>query len=255
MSSVDPIPQEPVLYIEPAGRDGIPAHVLATIMTLIGAAYPDAQMGPGQWAGRGFGLVLPEGAKPKRVSKKAAKEAVEEPDEYEVGFVGWDGESLSTTVPEELAHHLARVAYAWLSAVEGAVNYIEQTVTHPEHPDKPLVFSVAWSKGQTPHEIRQRVERERDMLAQAMWDARKELGFDNDGDPSPGAAIAGSGYDGFAREHVREAREQAAAYDEALGEIPTAEQVWQAWHGTDEPWGGCADKEAVMRILRLVTGA
>lgn len=32
---------------------------------------------------------------------------------------------------------------------------------------------------------------------QAMWDARKIMGFDNDGDPTPAAAIAGMGHDGF----------------------------------------------------------
>lgn len=179
---------EPVLYIEPGDRRGIPAHVLATVMSLIGAAYPDAQMSPGRYLGRGFGLVIPDGATPKRVTKKAIKAAVEEPDEYEVGFVGWDGKNLSTTIPEELAMHLARVAYAWLTAVEGAVNYIEQTVTHPEHPEKRLVFSVAWSKGQTPHEVRQQVERERDQLRERIEHLGATLLLeDEDGAPLPEA--------------------------------------------------------------------
>lgn len=32
---------------------------------------------------------------------------------------------------------------------------------------------------------------------------------------------------------------------------PTWESVWQAWHGTEEPWGGCADAESVGRVLDL----
>lgn len=34
-------------------------------------------------------------------------------------------------------------------------------------------------------------------------------------------------------------------------ERPTAEQVYQAWHGTSDPWGGCADSEAVERVMAL----
>jgi hypothetical protein len=32
---------------------------------------------------------------------------------------------------------------------------------------------------------------------------------------------------------------------------PSAEGVYQAWHGTDAPWGGCADAAAVERVLAL----
>ena len=58
----------------------------------------------------------------------------------------------------------------------------------------------------------------RDMLAQAMWDARGQLGFDNDGDETPAAAIAGGGYRSFATQHVEEARSWRQDYDEALEE-------------------------------------
>lgn len=44
-------------------------------------------------------------------------------------------------------------------------------------------------------------------LAQAMWDARKELGFDNDGDEAPRATLGGMGVAGYAAMHVREAQE------------------------------------------------
>lgn len=60
------------------------------------------------------------------------------------------------------------------------------------------------------------VEVERDRLAQAMWDARCELGFDCDGDATPGAAIAGSGYVGFAERHVAMAREARLDHDAAI---------------------------------------
>lgn len=35
------------------------------------------------------------------------------------------------------------------------------------------------------------------VATQALWDIRRLLGFDNDGDPTPAAAIAGMGLEGF----------------------------------------------------------
>ena len=32
---------------------------------------------------------------------------------------------------------------------------------------------------------------------------------------------------------------------------PTYEQVWQAITGSNESWGGCADREAVERVMAL----
>lgn len=99
---------------------------------------------------------------------------------------------------------------------------------------------------------------ERDLLAQAMWDARGALGFDNDGDASPRASIneSNGGYKGFAEAHVREAKEARKDHDDALGEQPTFEQVYNAWHGRplDAGWGGCADKENVQRVIDLTRG-
>lgn len=97
---------------------------------------------------------------------------------------------------------------------------------------------------------------ERDVLAQAMWDARGVLGFDNDGDLTPAASVSGGRYAEFARQHVAEAREARKDYGDALGEQPTAEQVYNAWHGNplDNGWGGCADKDSVYRLLDLIAG-
>jgi hypothetical protein len=317
---------QPVFYIEPADRDGIPFDVFSTLSTLLTAAWPDAAMAPGRH-GRGMGLVLPT-RKAKRVSKKDAGAAVVEPDpdSDEIGVIGWDGESMRTSTPEDLAKRLGLAAYLLLAKTPGAVNYIEQQIAFEGDDGKThhLVFHAAWSPQQTPDQLRRKAEGERDLLAQAMWDARAALGFDNDGDSTPAAAIAGGGFETFARNHVEDAKEQRRDYDEALsgteranaaavaafdgnaliqqahaerdelrdtlsrvkelaGEWqemaklpegspwiascaedlraaldaceaplrPTHEQVWQAMHGTDEPWGGCADSEAVERIMAL----
>lgn len=249
---------DPVLYIEPGDADGIPVDVFVTITALLSKAWPGAMMTPGRSFGRGFGIALP-GRAPKRVTKKAIAEATLEQDETaELGVLGWDGQTLSTVLPEELRDRLAVVAYTWITAFEGAVNYVEQHLTHPDHPDQRLTFTVQWVKGKTPHELRQEAESERDLLAQAMWDARGILGFDNDGDPTPAASVSGGRYAEFADQHVREASEARKDHDDALVELNIApvtyEQVYRAWHGTAEAWGGCADKEAIDRIMELFSG-
>jgi hypothetical protein len=253
--------QEPVLYIEPGDRHGIPANVLSTVMLLIGKAYPNAIMAPGRVGGRGFGLVIPEPATAKRVTKKAIAESMVEPDEFEPGIIGWTDEgSLRMETPPELAERLAVVAYLFLSKFPEAENYVEQEVTYTdEETGQPrrLAFSVAWSPQQTPREKHKQAVQERDLLAQAMWDARGILGFDNDGDPTPAASVNGwNGYKEFADQHVREATEARKDHDDALGEQPTFEQVYNAWHGRplDAGWGGCADKEAVQRVMDLIRG-
>jgi hypothetical protein len=154
----EPVRDEPVLYIEPGDADGIPVDVFVTITALVSKAWPGAMMTPGRSFGRGFGIALP-GRAPKRVTKKAIAEATMEPDpDAELGVLGWDGRSLSTVLPEELRDRLATIAYIWITAFEGAVNYVEQHLTHPDHPDQRLTFTVQWVKGKTPHELRQEAE-------------------------------------------------------------------------------------------------
>lgn len=52
-------------------------------------------------------------------------------------------------------------------------------------------------------------------LTQAMWDARAILGFDNDGDKTPAAAIAGAGsIERFIEWFLRDMREERADADE-----------------------------------------
>ena len=51
------------------------------------------------------------------------------------------------------------------------------------------------------------VKKERDLLAQALWEVRRVLGFDNDGDPTPAASIAAQGYAGFAHMIISDAAE------------------------------------------------
>jgi hypothetical protein len=64
-------------------------------------------------------------------------------------------------------------------------------------------------------------EEERDLLLQAIWDARTALGFDTDGDTK----FHSTDYAAIAREHVREAQEVRRDHDEALDEGIEAERL------------------------------
>lgn len=57
-------------------------------------------------------------------------------------------------------------------------------------------------------------------LADAMWEARAILGFDNDGDKTPGALIAGGGWDAFCRDFLLDMHEARKDYDDLLDELP-----------------------------------
>jgi hypothetical protein len=81
---------------------------------------------------------------------------------------------------------------------------------------------------------------ERDLLAQAMWDARGALGFDNDGDESPAASIHGD-FEQFAANHVREAREQARDYETAL----------DLWDGTERREWVARAEAAEAKVARV----
>ena len=35
---------------------------------------------------------------------------------------------------------------------------------------------------------------------------------------------------------------------------PSREDVYRAWHGTEDPWGGCADSASIERVLDLLPG-
>lgn len=74
--------------------------------------------------------------------------------------------------------------------------------------------------------IRQRNEAraERDVLAQAMWDAYAVLGFDTDGDTGPGAWIAGAkSCQAFAGQWLAEVRGHRKDHDDLSDEWEKAE--------------------------------
>lgn len=152
---------------KPASRQAIdislplPVDVVATLGNLLDAAYPgtDIDLTAGSNCLR---LLLPEGhRKAKKVSKKAAADAVVEHDGEDVEVVGMEvtetGLTLSMSPPEELALRLLPLVRATLG-MPGAVNYVEQHLAEKEPPYREYVVIACRSDKQTPHALRQAAE-------------------------------------------------------------------------------------------------
>lgn len=173
------------VYISPRAYDGIPMDVFASISTALGFLYPNARMGPGEGS-RGVAIVISEeDRKPKRVLKRAivkGKETTDDPDS-QVGVIGFNGQDLTTTVPEEAAEILTRYGAAILLGTKGAVNYVEQRATLPD--GRALTMTVQWVQGKSPSEMRAAAEAERDAALARItrvvalvdsWDAEDPTG-------------------------------------------------------------------------------
>ena len=63
------------------------------------------------------------------------------------------------------------------------------------------------------------LEADRRDLAQGIWEARAALGFDNDGNSTPGASIVGMGAEWFALRHVNEARQARKDFEDEIAEL------------------------------------
>jgi hypothetical protein len=66
---------------------------------------------------------------------------------------------------------------------------------------------------------RELTAKDAEALAQAMHDARAILGFDNDGDLTPGAYLT-RGVEPFIESFLADMREQRKDYDDLLEELP-----------------------------------
>lgn len=162
----------------------LPADVFATLLMLIGKAWPDAaiisdperagvprEFWP-RWSSGEQLIRVDTARRPKAVSKKAAQEAVAEhaaeegeyvPTTSGIGDDGW----VKLSAPEELSHLLGAMCHRILEGTEGVVNYLEWEVGDAETGTRTVV-SAARSKGQTPHALRQAAEQSNDQLRAAL---------------------------------------------------------------------------------------
>lgn len=152
----------------------LPMPVYGTMMKLVGAAYPDAQIGDSRY-GDGLNFIIPKGATAKRVSKAASKavELVDGIDDVDVLRAGPEGLDLSMS--RRIAEDYLVAARETFKANPDAVNYVEHTVVDREtHQRYVLIF--ARSPLQTPHELRMAAEAAREAAERHNAVLQAELG-------------------------------------------------------------------------------
>jgi hypothetical protein len=154
----------------------IPLDVAATLMTLIGTAYPTAVVDTTS-AGFALSMKIDPKERARKVSKKQAAELLATRDDEfgDTDFHGFnDNGGIDLATPAELSHHLGHMAHQMFTQTDGAINYVEWEVrTAPDEngDDERYVLTIAKSKEQTPGsllaEAKKRISELEAMLADA----------------------------------------------------------------------------------------
>jgi hypothetical protein len=146
-----PVREETIRIALPLSMD-----VAGSLLKAIGVMWPGACMGTSD--PHTMTVVIPDAERRPKGSRKALVAAKDTSDGPEVDsqITRFDGQTLTATVPEAL-QEMAGYAAIILRNTDGAINYVEQEMTDTAT-GKQLVFSVAYSKGQTPHALRIKAE-------------------------------------------------------------------------------------------------
>lgn len=131
----------------------IPLDVSGNIILALGTMYPDAVIRTDD-PRSDRSLVIDLGTRKARSSKRRIV-AEMETEESEAEITGLGDGVMQFTTPKEATETLAIAANIMLTSHE-ATNYVEQLVHMND--GRSFVFHAAWSKGQTPHELRMKAE-------------------------------------------------------------------------------------------------
>lgn len=146
----------------------LPMPVVGTLMKLIGAAYPDAEMANSSY---GLKFLIPKNVEPQELPADFTPEPHGE-DDVDVTSLGPDGIAINT--PTELAAiclHVMKVAF---EEFPDAKNYLE-TQCYDRAEGKSYVLTFRRAEGNTPHQMRQLAEKERDDAKAELAKVQKEL--------------------------------------------------------------------------------
>lgn len=87
------------------------------------------------------------------------------------------------------------------------------------------------------------------------WDEKAVRGAFIDARLASALEVMEDGYPSVCIRSNEEATDVAlAVVRDHLPVKPSREDIYRAWHGTDDPWGGCADSASIERVLDLLPG-
>ncbi|WP_068059341.1 hypothetical protein [Nocardia xishanensis] len=148
----------------------LPLDVAATLINLIGTAYPGAQMdasgGRDGWGREVMRMQIPSAERyasaAARDEIQAAKRVVEDERETMLASVR-DGIAVST--PEEIQHQLGYLCSRFFLDNPAAVNYVEVEMDVQNRDTRErFVLTVRRAEGKTPHALRKEAEAEVERL-------------------------------------------------------------------------------------------
>lgn len=168
--STPPVPDPAVAPTTIAFNLPLPMDVVVTLTRAIGVLYPDAMMDATGARPHQITMHIPHDSrcrsKTAAAKIRAAKAHLE--DEHEVLMRSFGpGNQMNADLPLYMADTLIAGARASFAENPAAPNYVEYTV-HDKRDSREYVITVALRAGQTPHQLRQKAEAERDMALAAL---------------------------------------------------------------------------------------
>lgn len=144
----------------------LPMSVSATLMNLVGAAWPDAEMVNNKdgilTGGRHMVLRVPD--RPARTPEPdAIAAAIVEPGTDDVDLLELGPQGISISRPQQMSAMMLQVMIESFAENPDAVNYLENKVRDPDTGNE-YVLIFARSSGQTPHELRMAAEQRVDSV-------------------------------------------------------------------------------------------
>lgn len=148
----------------------LPMDIVATLINLVGAAYPSASIdmtaGADRWGREVMSLQIPGAERyasvPDRERILAAKRVVEDERETVIAQLR---AGVSVLTPEALQTHLGFLASRFFIDNPEAVNYLEVEMDVTDHDTQErFVLTVRRANGKTPHQFRIEAEAENERL-------------------------------------------------------------------------------------------
>lgn len=152
----------------------MPLDASANIIAALGAMYPDATICTDDPRSH-KAMVIDLGTRTARSNKRRVGAQMIEP-EVDAEVSGFSDGTLGVTTPREAVEALAEWARIALTGMDAA-NYIEQAATLPAdggHPERTLLVTACWSRGRTPHALRQAAEKRADAAEAELARLRAE---------------------------------------------------------------------------------